>query len=274
MKKILVPTDFSDGAFNALLHAIHHARAAEATIAVVHAFLMPPTGTAVMVDITELLQKNAEDSLAQLRKKIEKLEVARGIDISYHAKHGTVNDVLERSASKMGIDLVVMGTQGASGITEKFLGSNAAAAARNLKTPVIAIPAEKPFKPIDKIVIATDLKKVNNPQLFELVNTLAEKHGAIVRFLHVRQLGEQFDQGESAAYKQQVAASFSGVDPVFTFIFENDIEEGLSDALEKEGADLLVVVRKERGFFQSLFHSSVSQQLVNEAALPVLVLKD
>lgn len=274
MKKILVPTDFSDGAYNALIHAIHHAKASSASIAIVHAFLMPPTGTAVMVDITELLQKNAEDSLAQLRSRVEKLEIAKGLDITYHAKHGTVNDVLERSTTKMGIDLVIMGTQGASGITEKFLGSNAAAAARNLKTPVIAIPAEKPYKPIDKIVIATDLKKINHPQVFDLVNTLAQQHEAIVRFLHVRQLGEQFDQSESAAYKQQVASSFSGNQPVFTFIFENDIEEGLSDALEKEGADLLVVVRKERGFFQSLFHSSVSQQLVNEAALPVLVLKD
>ncbi len=274
MKKILVPTDFSDGAYNALIHAIHHAKASGASIDIVHAFLMPPTGTAVMVDITELLQKNAEESLTQLRHRVEKLEISEGVQINYHAKHGTVNDVLERSTMKLGADLVIMGTQGASGITEKFLGSNAAAAARNLKTPLIAIPADKPYKAIDKIVIATDLKKVNHPHLFNVVNTLAQEHDAMVRFLHVRQLGEQFDQNESAAYKQQVAASFSGVDPVFTFIFENDIEEGLSDALEKEGADLLVVVRKDRGFFQSLFHSSVSQQLVNEAALPVLVLKD
>lgn len=274
MKKILVPTDFSEGAFNALIHALNHAKATESSVTVIHAYLMPPTGTAVMVDITDLLRKNAEESLADLRDRVEKLEVAQGLDIAYKAKHGTVTDVLHRYTEKHGIDLVVMGTQGASGITEKFLGSNAAAAARNVKCPLLAVPAEKPFRNIEKIVIATDLKDLNHPETFEIVESLAEKHDAVIRFLHVRKTDESFDHAKSEAFKKQVASTFKSKAPVFTFIFENDIEDGLSDALEKDGADLLTVVQRERGFFQSLFHNSVSQKLVNEASMPVLVLHD
>lgn len=274
MKKILVPTDFSDAAYNALLHAIHHAKHTGASIVAVHAYLMPPTGTAVMVDITEMLRKNAEEGLDQLKEMVDKLEIAQGVNIRYKAKHGTVTDVLQRMTEEKGVDMVIMGTQGASGITEKFLGSNASAATRNLKVPVLAIPAEKPFTSVGKIVIATDLKKINKENLFAPVEALAKAHQSVIRFLHVRKTDEKTDQNETEVFKSQVANSFEGKAPVFTFIFENDIEDGLSDALEKDGADLLVVIRRERGFFQSLFHSSVSQRCVNEAALPVLVLHD
>jgi len=274
MKKILVPTDFSEGAFNALIHALHHAKATGASVLLVHAYLMPPTGTAVMVDITDLLRKNAEESLGELRERTEKLEVAEGVTITYKAKHGTVTDVLHRMTEKEAIDLVVMGTQGASGISEKFLGSNAAAAARNVKCPLLAIPAEKPYKNIEKIVIATDLKDLQRPETFKIVESLAEKHDAVIRFLHVRKTDESFDHAKSESFKEQVASTFKRSAPVFTFIFENDIEDGLSDALEKDGADLLTVIQRERGFFQSLFHNSVSQKLVNEASMPVLVLHD
>lgn len=274
MKTIIVPTDFSDGAFNALLHALNIAKSAQAEVMVVHAFLMPPTGTAVMVDITDILQQNAEEGLELLRRRVEKLDIAKGITISYKAKHGTVIDVLQRTASKHNADLVVMGTQGASGITEKFLGSNAAAAARNLKTPVLAVPAEKNFSPIKKIVIATDLKQVKSPKLFEIVEQISDANEASIRFLHVRQISEKHDTTQSDAFKHQVTGAFKRHTPLFTFVFEDDIEEGLSTVIEKEGAEMIVVVRRERGFFSGLFHSSVSQRLVNEAALPVLVLHD
>ncbi len=274
MKKILVPTDFSEGSFNALIHAMHHARAMNASITVIHAYLMPPTGTAVMVDITEMLRKNAEEGLENLKEEIRQLEISHGLEITYKAKHGTVGDVLERTVEKKEIDLVIMGTQGASGITEKFLGSNAAAAAKHLKAPLITVPAEKPFVKPKKIVIATDLKKIGKQKLFDPVAVLAKSHEAEVRFLHVRRTDEAFDHAQSEAYKTQVTEAFDGKAPLFTFVFENDIEDGLTDAIEKDGTDLLVVVQKERGFFQSLFHDSVSQALINEASLPVLVLHD
>jgi nucleotide-binding universal stress UspA family protein len=253
---------------------LHFAKNYGASLHVVHSFLMPPTGTAVMVDITDILQKNAEEGLAKLREQIEKIELAKGIAIKYEAIYGAVTDVLERCAKKEKIDLIIMGTQGASGITEKFLGSNTSAAAKHLKTPLLAIPAEKPYKPISKVVIATDLHKVKNPEQFDIVERIAAQNEAVIRFLHVRHTDKTIDLAESEAYKSQMAKVFDRKTPVFTFIFDNDIEEGLSEALEKDGTDLLVVVQHERGFFQSLFHSSISQQLVNEAALPVLVLND
>ncbi len=274
MKTLLVPTDFSEGAFNAAIHALHIARKLEAKLLFVHAYLMPPTGTAVMVDITEMLRLNAEQGLEQLQKRIEKLDLSKGVSTKFVAKHGTVSDVLQRAVEKENVALVIMGTQGASGITEKFLGSNAAAATRQLKCPVMAVPAEKPFLGLEKIVIATDMKQLNHAAIFETVKILALSFGSLVRFLHVRRIDEPFDHAASESFKQQVFQIFNDHNPLFTFIFENDIEDGLSEALEKDGSNLLVVIRRERGFFQSLFHSSISQRLVNEAALPVLVLKD
>ena len=145
MKTILVPTDFSDGAFNALEHAIHYAKRLNYAIKVVHAYSMPPTGSAVMVDITEILEKNANEELALLKKRVEALNYSEGTSISYHAFHGAVVHVIDRTSETEVIEFVDMGTKGASGITEKLLGTHAADEATYVKDPSLLISAKQKY---------------------------------------------------------------------------------------------------------------------------------
>jgi nucleotide-binding universal stress UspA family protein len=273
MKKIIVPTDFSDGAFNALLHALHLAKIMGSSITIVHAYSMPPTGSAVMVDITDVLKKNADEELEKLKTRVDSLQMSSGITIQYIAKHGTVVDVVNRLSKSQDADFVVMGTQGASGITEKWLGSNTSAAARNVDIPLIAIPAELPYKSFEKILFATDMKVMENPVPMEFVAKLSERTLAKVKFMHIRKPGEEEDDAAVEKYKAQVRAIFDKSDPDFAFLFESDIEEGIADAIAYEQPDLAVVVRHEYGFFEGLFHSSVSQHVINTSAIPILIIK-
>jgi len=271
MKKILIPTDFSDGAFNALIHAMHLAKSIGASIQIVHAYSMPPTGSNVMVDITDILKKNAEEELGELKKRIEGMDLAQGIEISYKASYGSVVDVVNRLSREEGISLVIMGTQGASGITEKWLGSNTAAAARNVDCPLMAIPAELPFRQISGILFSTDMKVMKNKRPLQFVADFAEKTGATVKFLHIRDEGNDEEENEDA-YRNQVQEIFGEVTPVFTFMYNNEVEDGIQEAIDRENPSVLVVVRHDYGFFESLVHSSVSRSIVNNASLPILVL--
>lgn len=273
MKKILVPTDFSDGAFNALLHAIHIAKIFGAELDVVHAYSIPPTGTAVMVDLTDILRKNALEELELLKERTEKLDLAAGVSIHYDAEHGSVIDVVGRAVNERQTELVVMGTQGASGITEKWLGTNTAAAARNANVPLIAIPAESPFKPYDDILFATDFKVVKDKKAMEFVAVFAHAFDAHVRFLHVKKDGEKSESGTEDAYKLQMKSIFGKPEPTFTFTIDSDIESGIKETLNKKPSDLLITVRHDYGFFENLFRSSVSQKIINSASIPILIIK-
>ncbi|HKK39582.1 MAG TPA: universal stress protein [Cryomorphaceae bacterium] len=271
MKKILIPTDFSDGAFNALIHGLHAARILDNSLEIIHAYSMPATGSNVMVDITDVLKKNAEEEMENLKKRVEALEIAKNIEITYDTAYGSVVDVINRRAHEDNVSVVMMGTQGASGITEKWLGSNTAAAARNVEVPLLAIPAERPFKEIESILFSTDLKVMEDAGSLEFVAKLARKTQANVKFFHVRTSDEEADED---GYKKQIEKYFTDVNPTFSFTHSENVEQAIEETIKKENPSLLVVVRHEYGFFESIWHSSISRHIINNASLPILVLND
>jgi len=275
MKRILVPTDFSKGAFNALIHAMNIAKMINASIRIVHAYSMPPTGSTVMVDITDILKKNADEELENLKLEVNKLELSKDLNINYSSSHGSVIDVLNRQIKETEIDLVIMGTQGASGITEKFLGSNTAAVAKSISIPMIAVPAELAYKPYKKFLFTTDMKVLKNNKPLQFIGDFSKECQADVKFIHVREPGaEELDQKDVDAYRDQVESIF---DPAtkssFAYVYENNPEEGIANTIEMERPDLVIVIHHSYGFFEGMFHSSVSQNIINHSSLPILVMK-
>jgi nucleotide-binding universal stress UspA family protein len=271
MKKILVPTDFSDGAFNALIYAIHAAKLLDHSIEIIHAYSMPATGSSVMVDITDVLKKNAEEEMDTLKKRVQALQIAKGLEIIYDTSYGSVVDVINRRAEKDNVSVVLMGTQGASGITEKWLGSNTAAAARNVNVPLLAIPVDRPYKAIESILFSTDLKVMDDASCMEFVSKLARKTEATVKFFHVRKKDEQTDE---EGYKNQVGKYFANAKVTFAFTQNEKISKGIEETIKKQKPSLLVVVRHDYGFFENIWHSSVSRNIINHASMPILVLND
>jgi len=271
MKKILVPTDFSEGAYHALQYAVELAKEYGASIDVVNAFYMPPSGSTILVDITDVLKKSADEAMAKLRAKVEASAMHGEVDMRFETHYGSVEQTIAYHVKHKGVDAVVMGTQGAGGITEKWLGTNASSAAKNTEVPLWVIPAGKDFRMPRKILCATDLKMFRDEEPLEYVRQLANKFHSEVKFLHVRQ--DDSEKPEEKACKEWADERFPVRKPEFVFVHDDDIEDGIEDAVEDEKPDLLVVVRREYGFFKNLFHSSVTRQVVNSADLPILVLK-
>ncbi len=268
MKKIIVPTDFSDGAYNALKHAVELANQFDAPIEVVHAFSMPTAGSTVMVDITDILEKNAKEELDSFSKRVSESGLAEGVQISYSARHGAVVDVLGRISDADMSSLVVMGTHGASGFSEKWLGSNASAASKAVKIPLLIIPGKKAYKKIETVLFATDMKVMENDEPLKILSRMANAFGCEINFVHIAKTDEKVD---NSAYKKQVSEFLDEKNQNFKIVQNNDIEVGISEAIKNAQPDLLVAVRHSYGFFEGLFHSSVSQHIVNTSSIPVLV---
>lgn len=273
MNTILVPTDFSDGAFNALKYAIRLAELLDYSIQVVHAYSMPPTGSAVMVDITEILENNALEELELLKRKVDKINLSN-VAITYKPQHGSVVEVINRMSRTEGIEFVVMGTQGASGITEKWLGTNAASAAKHVEDPLMIVPSDYSFKSIRHFLFATDLKVTENEKHLKFLSVLANKSNAEIDFLHIRKQREESDDEKISKYRSQLDRIFGESKTRIAYLYDNDINEGIKDGIETHNPDALVVVRHEYGFFEGLFRSSVSRKLISESSLPILVLQD
>ncbi len=270
MRKIIVPTDFSDGAYNALKHAVEIAKAFNGSIDVIHAFSMPSAGSTVMVDISEMLEKNAKEEVVKLKTRMEGDGLFSQINFQFKAEHGSVVDVVRRHAKEKDSDMVVMGTHGASGFSEKWLGTNSAAVARNMDLPTLVVPSTSPYKPVKEILFATDMKVSKDETPFEVLAMLCNQFDSKTRFVHITDGSKEQDFSE---YKSQVARII-GKDYSSFEILENDnVENGINQAIEEFKPDLMVAVRHSYDFFTGLFHSSVTQQIIQTAALPVLVMK-
>jgi|SRR5690554_1920632 len=274
MKKILVPTDFSEGAFNALEYALHFARLLNYSVEVIHTYYMPATGSMVMVDITEMMSKNAREELDLLKARVNKLSYAKDVPVNYRAEYGTVAEMINRVSREDGVEFAVMGTQGASGITDKWLGTNAMDAAKVVEDPLLIVPADHTYKNIDHILFATDLKLTGNEIHLKFLALIAKKSNAKVEFLHIRKQGENIEDRKLAEYQDQLNRTFGDNRSRISYLYDEEIHDGIQDAIESKRPELLVVVRHKYGFFEGLFRSSISKQLISESKLPILVLQD
>ena len=146
VKKILVPTDFSDASSEALSTAIAFARAFAARIELIHVFveptyvLPPPVEMATFpFDMSEILIKVQ----ASLEAEVQRVELA-GIPVEGQTISGRAAPEIVAHAKKVGADLIVMGTHGRSGFQHALLGSVAERVVHHSPCPVLVVPAPRP----------------------------------------------------------------------------------------------------------------------------------
>ncbi len=156
MKKILVPTDFSDHAYYALKVAAEIARKNNGEIILLHMLELPgQAGDAIGVghELPEImLFKNAAIN------KLEELmddNCLEGLQVSEIIQFELAFDGILKVSEKNNIDLIVMGSHGASGFKEMFIGSNAEKVVRNSSVPVLIIKKEQASFNFDSFVFAS-----------------------------------------------------------------------------------------------------------------------
>lgn len=273
MKKILVPTDFSDNAHNALHYATFIADKLKAQIIVFNFFKIPISSGDVPIDpsLIEELENESIDTLQTLKKDV--LEKHPGLDIKCISSSGLdneVNEICEISDSNK-VDLVVMGTKGASGITKAVIGSNAAHVIDNSNCPVLAVPEFAVFKGIKKIIYATDFN-TSDYKSIHFLKELASDFAAELIIVHIadehHSVIHEADQLEQ--FKQDLS-KYTSIDKItFEMIAGIDIPERLNKLIEETGADIISMSTRKRNLFQRLFDRSMTKKMAYHTHVPLL----
>jgi len=275
MKKILFPTDFSPAADAAFAYAMHLADHLDAHIYGLHAYslthsadwLAPP-------DLIDSLQSDEEQRAMEKMQEYHARILAEGQkDIPFHPllRVGFASDVLEKACQELKPDLVVMGTKGATNSLDRFLGSITSQVISRIDVPVLAIPANTVYSSIDRIVYAADYRERDTESIKRL-GKIAYNLGAQIDLVHVQHPDEE---AFSAELKQQIREMYqaeTGQEHLQIHEIQNEsAADGLATFVEQRATDLLAVSTHKRGFFESLFHRSVTRRLALYAAKPLLV---
>lgn len=275
MKTIIIPTDFSPIATNALHYGIDMAQTINASILLLNVYQVPVTITDVPVVLitVEDLQKNAEERLASLRKEAEHI-TSGNIKIYTEALLGNVSEELEILCNKINPFAVVMGTVGASAAERVFFGSNTLSAIRHLTWPVISVPPGKQFgNGINKIGFACDFRDVVKTTPIHLIKEFVKEFNAELLVLNVDHKERHF-KPETPEESLLLDTMLEDVKHSYNFIEHKDIEDGINEFAEKNNIDLLIAIPKKHKLLESIFKPSSTKQLVIQSHIPVMCIHE
>jgi nucleotide-binding universal stress UspA family protein len=163
---------------------------------------------------------------------------------------------------------VVMGTQGASGLKEVLMGSNTADVIKRGGLPVLAVPQDARYSVPKRIVLADDGGHVHKETIKVLLDFARWSHAEIMIVRVVDPERTEDEQGDSA-YDTLLGA----IPHSHHFISGENVNSALHDIADQSGADLVVVLHRQRGLFESLFHRSTASKLAMHTHIPMLVLQ-
>ncbi|WP_347159356.1 universal stress protein [Pontibacter chitinilyticus] len=278
MKKILVPTDFSEQAGYAFEVAIAIARKTGAAIKLLHIVEMPhtsnfsATGDLMLDDGMDQVytMQLLEQTKAQISKLLSSVEHA-GVEVVQEVVVDQIISNVKRTVIEDQVDLVVMGSKGASGMEEFLIGSNTEKVVRAADCPVLTVKHSKPDFEVREVVLASDFKREIGSAISKF-KYFQELFGARLHLVYVNTPGG-FESSHNLQLKLQEAADRYGLQHYTVNVYNDVVEEdGILHFAREIKADLIMMATHGRTGLAHLLSGSIAEDLVNHTAIPVLTI--
>ena len=271
MKTLIVPTDFSPAALNAMNYAADMALQIHASLMLFHVYQVPVAVSDVPIVLVSLdeLKEQAEKKLAKLEADLVHITSGK-LKIYTETRLGNVVDELEDVCKKINPFAVVMGSVGHSALERTIFGSTTLTAIKHLTFPVICVPKGKEYgSGIKKIGFACDFREVVQTTPAPLIKNFVKEFNAELHVLNVDYKDRHFkpDTPEQSALLHE---ELQELNPKYDFIEHEDIEDGINEFAEKNNLDLIISIPKKHKLLEGMFKTSSTRQLVFESHIPVM----
>ena len=275
MKTIIVATDFSPAANNALEYAIAIARNCKAKLVIFNSLEPPvPTSTA------SLAVPGVYKMLAENKKRLEKLTSRISIDneiwVEYISNISYVAEELEKQVKRLQADLVVMGMRNDC-LDRKLFGSTTTSVIRHAKFPVLIIPEGVSFLGFKKFLFACDYSFLPKAPQLRLLKELASMFKSEIQFLHIDNIEKEPESlkqspPEGTTKTLLLEETFNGLTHSYREIKNHSIKEGIKRGIRDFQADLLIMTPHKTGFFDFIFNRSITRKMALTTNIPLLTL--
>lgn len=273
MKNILFPTDFSATAHNAFEYALHLAEELSARITLLHVYphfpmewnyAVPPVADVLDADhVSEAMQR------FQKYQQEAQLRLGKAIDVQLLMEPGDPVDEIVRLSEHPDLDLVIMGTQGATSETEKVYGSVTADVVNRSHAPVLAIPESARYRPLKHIMYATTFREEDTGLMAQLLE-FASAFDAQLSCVHVEESEKPWYQMEfqflESVYQQRAHWHLMRF---FNFSFP-DIPAGLNQFIDETEVDMTAVLAHRHGMIDRMRGKTFSRDLLLHSRIPLL----
>ena len=277
MKSILLPTDFSDNSWNAIKYAVQLYKNENCVFHLYNAY------TPVIYNVEYLLIAPAQFGLGDSVRHTSQQSLERMVsriteefgDIPNHkyetvARFDTLVSGIKEIIEERNIELVVMGTKGATGAKEILFGSNTVQVFKNIKCPILAIPSDYKYESPTEILFPTDLEVNYINTDINIIKELSLLHYSRIHILHVSSgidLSEKQKMGQ-----EQIERLFKETTYLFHNIENADIPDAIAEFQIKRKIDFLTMINNKHSIFENLFFKNTINQIGFHLEIPFLVI--
>lgn len=281
MKHILVPVDFSEPSKNAARYAVAFAAHLQAdTIVLYNAFRQPvPTNDSMMADpmlnamdvydVNEL--KNiSHDHLSKFKDDISK-DKPEALKIEVIGEFNDIIEGIQEVCRAKQIDLVITGITAGDKLTETLAGSHALDIAREISTPVLIVPHEATFRPVQNILLADDYKQVADTTPVAALQNIVRQTGAQ---LYVLYISESEKEADLSAEENTLKGLLQELSPLYHTVHNTDFADAINTFITQNNISIVAAIPKKHGFFEGLFRKSHVKTLAFHTHIPILMVHE
>ncbi len=279
MKNILIPTDFSENSWNAILYAVSFFKRMRCNFYLLHVSAYDEIiSKALFYETKDTILENiaytGQEYMQLLLKRIQRLPL--------NTKHRffTINeyvffiDAVRRQVEEKEIDFIVMGTKGASGLKEKTIGSNTGDVITKVKCPVLVIPEKARYSKPKEIAFPTDYNLLYKSRILNTITSIVSINRAALRILHIAKREQELTELQNKNKNFLDDYLEEHIERSFHFLSNQNIEEAVQCFVESRNIDMITMIAKNLNFFQHiLFHPTV-EKISYHTNVPFLVLHE
>lgn len=278
-KRILIPTDFSRNAYNAIKYAMELYKREYCEFFILNSYYLSgyskdnllspePTDKAL-----EKVKSKSAHNLDRLKVQMGYYEENEKHSFQFLTEFGSFFDVMKKVVEKEDIELVIMGTQGETDNKTVILGSNAVNVMEKIRNcPILAIPSTVRFKEPNEIVFPTSFRTHYKQKELATLVEISQLLNSTIRILHV-----QKDRALNKAQIENKLLLETILDPAsFTHhrLYDVDLKDGVSCFVQSRESEMIAIVNKKHNFFGSIFSNPMVKELGKHTYVPLLAMHD
>lgn len=275
MKRILLPTDFSENSIKAIQYALLVYKDIKCNFYLLHTFTPPVyqaeylLGSPGQIGLGDVLRENSETQMEELQAQLQDRNGNPNHTFISRIAFNTLLDEISQTVEAENIDLIVMGTQGATNAADILIGTHTVHVIRRAQCPVIAVPQKFEHRAPKEILFPTDYEIQYEKEKINHLTQIADLHESKINVMHVRAgHGLSKDQEKNKGRLKELL----GKECQFHEVPDNSIIQAINEFLDKEKINLLVMVRNKHTFLERLFIEPVIKKIGFHVTVPFMVL--
>lgn len=277
MKKILLPTDFSDNARNAINYALNLYKGKNCKFyllntytPIIYNYDYRMSANGYLGDIVDIIKESSLEKLNGIEKELKEKFNNSKHQFEIISSFSLLTDEIKDVVDKYSIDLIIMGTKGATGAKEILFGTNTIHVIKKSKRPVLAIPDGYIFEEPKDILFPTDYNINYSVKQMQTLKTITEIFDSKI---HVINVSHGIDLSETQNInKATLEKLFTSVKYASYRVDDQPIPQAINEFQKSTYVQLLMMINNKHSFFENLFFKPIINQIGFHLNIPFLVI--